>query len=257
VTRAEPAPAAGNSAPIAETEPPQLAAEPSATATPTGAPADGDPPPPASPSQGPSLGLVDVRQLWPGVLDRVKSIRRYAWVLLSQNAHVKAVDGNVLTIGMLNAGARDSFTRSGADEILHQALIDELGVDWSIDAIVDAEMPPPGRAGREPAAKDAAAAQPTQATPEHADDADDAGPPDWAVAAEPAAAPSRAAEAVAAKAAVRPMGAGGESSRTDPADDSEIAEDDAVVEEEALTDQELLARELGAEVIEDIRHEAG
>ena len=44
-----------------------------------------------------------------------------------------------LTIGMVNAGARDSFTRSGADEILRQALIDELGVDWRVEAIVDAD----------------------------------------------------------------------------------------------------------------------
>ena len=31
---------------------------------------------------------------------------------------------------MVNAGARDSFMRGGSDEILRQALIDVLGVDY-------------------------------------------------------------------------------------------------------------------------------
>ena len=90
--------------------------------------------------QSEPLGLVDVRRLWPGVLDRVQKTQRYAWMLLSQNAQVKDVSGGVITIGMVNAGARDSFLRSGADEILRQALIDELGVDWKVEAIIDSSI---------------------------------------------------------------------------------------------------------------------
>jgi DNA polymerase-3 subunit gamma/tau len=194
------------------------------------------------------------------VLDRVKTIRRYAWVLLSQNAHVKAVDGKVLTIGMVNAGARDSFTRSGADEILRQALIDELGVDWRVEAIVDAEMAPPMRAVRE---RPSPPAQPGQS--QELDDASETvGPPEWAVGAsqpvQSAVASSRAsrtAEAEAAKSAVRPMRASSKPKRDDAFEEAEVAADDAVLDDEALTDQELLARELGAEVIEDIKHESG
>jgi DNA polymerase III subunit gamma/tau len=228
---------------------------------------------PLSADAGPGrLSIVDVRQLWPGVLERVKNTRRYAWVLLSQNAHVKALDGAVLTIGMVNAGARDSFTRSGADEILRQALIDELGVDWKVEAIVDVEVAPPAKATRarapQPAAKapadDAAQTAPTPAE----EPADDIAPPAWAVGDDmvtepsqpqpPQPRPSRAADVQAAKAAVRPMQNGGKADARDPeTDQSDISDDDSVIDDRSLTDQELLARELGAEVIEDIRHDAG
>ena len=40
-------------------------------------------------------------------------------------------------------------------------------------------------------------------------------------------------------------------------DEAEVSDDDSVIDDGSLSDQELLARELGAEVIEDIRHEAG
>jgi DNA polymerase III subunit gamma/tau len=231
--------------------------------------------PAPAPSDAPAgrLSLVDVRQLWPGVLDRVKNTRRYAWVLLSQNAHVKALDGAVLTIGMVNAGARDSFTRSGADEILRQALIDELGVDWKVEAIVDVETPPAPKAPRERAPQPTAKARPDDAgaAPAPAERPEgDIGPPAWAVgddtaaettaetAAEPPPRPSRASDAQAAKAAVRPMqNGGGKAAGRDPeAGASDVSDDDSVVDDGSLTDQELLARELGAEVIEDIRHDA-
>ena len=53
---------------------------------------------------------------------------------------------------MVNAGARDSFLRGGSDEIVREALVRVLGVDWKVDAIVDpstaptpAPSPPAGR----------------------------------------------------------------------------------------------------------------
>jgi DNA polymerase III subunit gamma/tau len=249
-----------------------------------GAPAAGSAAEAAPEPKTSRLSLVDVRQLWPGVLDRVKSTRRYAWVLLSQNAHVKALDADLLTIGMVNAGARDSLTRSGADEILRQALIDELGVDWRIEAIVDAEGVQAAKAAPERPPKSAAEAPPIPAPSVAAEPTEEIAPPDWAVggdagssetalptssdasdASDPAGAPadaeprpSRAAEAQAARAAVRPMRAGSKPQARDPeVDESEVSDDDSVVDDGSLTDQELLARELGAEVIEDIRHEAG
>jgi DNA polymerase-3 subunit gamma/tau len=235
--------------------------------------------PAAQPAAG-RLGLVDVRQLWPGVLDRVKGIRRYAWVLLSQNAQVKAVEGDLLTIGMVNAGARDSLTRSGADEILRQALIDELGVEWRIEAIVDPDATPAARTARErpqPTADEPVPPAPTGRPPVAASaptesdaPAESVAPPAWAVGGDEGPPeqqagddqerprPSRAAEAEAAKAAVRPMQAGPKrTGRGGGIDESEVSDDDSVIDDGSVSDQELLARELGAEVIEDIRHEAG
>ncbi len=63
--------------------------------------------------------------------------RRVAWMHLTQNSQVVGIDGNTLTLGFANAGARDSFVSGGCDEILRQAAIDVVGVDWRVDAIVD------------------------------------------------------------------------------------------------------------------------
>ncbi|HET8717692.1 MAG TPA: DNA polymerase III subunit gamma and tau, partial [Nocardioidaceae bacterium] len=88
------------------------------------------------------LSLVEVRRLWPDLLESVKLKRRFTWIMLSQNAQVAAVDDKTLTVALLNAGARDSFLRSGSDEILRQAAIDVIGRDWRVDAIVDPSAQP-------------------------------------------------------------------------------------------------------------------
>ena len=62
---------------------------------------------------------------------------RSTWSLLSASAHVIATDEKTITIGIINAGARDSFIRSGSDEILRAAFVDVVGVDKKIEAIVD------------------------------------------------------------------------------------------------------------------------
>ncbi|MEZ5159540.1 MAG: hypothetical protein R2709_01510 [Marmoricola sp.] len=36
-----------------------------------------------------------------------------------------------------NAGARESFNSSGSDELLRQALLDVLNVDWKIETDLD------------------------------------------------------------------------------------------------------------------------
>ncbi|HUS23111.1 MAG TPA: DNA polymerase III subunit gamma and tau [Aeromicrobium sp.] len=97
--------------------------------------------PEPAPAAG-NLGIADVRRLWPGVLDRVKEIRRLPWVVLSQNAQLLALDGDTLTIGLVNTGARDSFVSTGSVDVLRQALQDVLGVAWNVDAIVDPTASP-------------------------------------------------------------------------------------------------------------------
>src|SRR5262245_35712893 len=113
------------------------------------APEKSEPATPAEPqpaSSG-SLSLVDVRRLWPQVLESVMAKRRFAWVMLSQNANVHALEGNTLTIAVVNAGARDSFVRSGCDEILRQALVDVIGVEWAVETVVDPSANPASPSG--------------------------------------------------------------------------------------------------------------
>ena len=67
-----------------------------------------------------------------------------AWIHLTQNCQVVGLDGNVLTLGFANAGARDSFESSGCSEVVHQAAIDVVGADWKIETIVDPGAQPEG-----------------------------------------------------------------------------------------------------------------
>ncbi|HEV8055257.1 MAG TPA: DNA polymerase III subunit gamma and tau [Nocardioidaceae bacterium] len=189
-------------------------------------PPDRERPQPATAAAAPSrqsggLTLVDVRRLWPDVLEAVKALRRFSWIMLSQNAQVSAYDGSTLTIGLVNAGARDRFTSSGSDEILRQALIDVLGVDWQVEAVVESTsassacspMPAPPR----PSVT-------THASPREANRSDR----------------ESGEQAVEAR-----------SSQRDDAAPDEPHPDDALVEEAGSHD-ELLARELGAQVIEEV-----
>ncbi len=88
------------------------------------------------------MTIADVRNVWPAVLDKIRELRRFAWVMLSQNAQVMALNGTTLTIALVNPGARDSFISSRSDEYVQQALHSVLGVTWKIDAIVDPSARP-------------------------------------------------------------------------------------------------------------------
>ena len=72
----------------------------------------------------------------------MKKQRRFAWIMLSQNAQVIAIDEQILTLGLVNAGARESFARSGSDEILRQAMIDTIGLNRRVEAVVDPSTDP-------------------------------------------------------------------------------------------------------------------
>jgi DNA polymerase-3 subunit gamma/tau len=99
---------------------------------------------PESPSQSVSspkaFDIAGLRRLWPDVIENVKKRRRLTWSLLSASAQIVAVDEKLITIGIVNAGARDSFVRSESDEILRQAFIEIVGIDRKIEVVVDASI---------------------------------------------------------------------------------------------------------------------
>jgi DNA polymerase-3 subunit gamma/tau len=157
---------------------------------------------------------VTVRRLWPEVLTVVARLKRLTWTLISQNAQVQGVSDGRLTLGFSTPGLRDTFLgRSDHQDYVREALIEVLGVDWKVDAIVDPSTAP----------TEAAAAAPP-------------------VPSRPAAAPSgRAAAEAAVAAEAAPTGV--PDAEATPSADDEDADDDA------LTHHDLLARELGAKVI--------
>jgi DNA polymerase-3 subunit gamma/tau len=90
-------------------------------------------------NQKPS-GVADIaalRRLWPQVIENVKGKRRLTWSLLATSAQILSVDDESISIGIVNAGARDSFVRSESDMILSDAFEEVAGVRRKIVASVD------------------------------------------------------------------------------------------------------------------------
>lgn len=213
-----------------------------------------------TPAASGGLGLVEVRRLWPDLLEAVKLKRRYTWILLSQNAQVAAVDDKTLTIALVNAGARNSFSSGGSEEILRQAAIDVIGHDWRIEAIVDPSAQPGAEtetssgpvstySPTRPEDVDAAPAPEAQAAPE----APEASAPPTA---EPQRRPVDPAAVASARGAIQETRAQGEqrSAREPSVSDADASPDDPDADDD-LGGAELLQRELGAHIIEEIKHD--
>lgn len=246
---------------------PPVVAEP----TPAPAAAAGPDAPVAEQPAGPrgGLSLVDVRRLWPDILEQTKNRRRLAWMVLSQHAHVVDVDGVRLTVGFANAGARDSFVNGGCDEILRQAAIDVVGMDWRVESIVDpsgaaAEAPVVRQAATDPHPSSAPAAAPAAPPGGPGQPAPEA-PPAW-VTGDDAAAPAAAApvapapppvSAAPAREALEAARAGGPAEPTGPvrSADDDVDPDDPDADSDAVDTESLLSQTLGAKLIEEIKND--
>ncbi|MEU0805467.1 DNA polymerase III subunit gamma and tau [Streptomyces sp. NPDC005970] len=240
---------------------------PSSPSGPAGAPAA--PAAPAASAPGMAQGAMQVRQMWPDILEAVKNRRRFTWILLSQNATVTGFDGTTLQVGFSNPGARDSFVSGGSEDVLRQALSDAIGVQWRIEAVVD----PSGGAGQQGGPGGAGgggfggsggfsgsggsggfgggaapAAPPRQPAPRPQAQAAAAGPA--APGASPAGPPAASAGPPAQPSAYREP----EPPPIAPEDDMP-AEDDPDLDDTALSGHDLIVRELGATVVEEIANE--
>jgi DNA polymerase-3 subunit gamma/tau len=223
------------------------------------------PAPPVQPAgqsaTGAVLSLADVRRIWPDLLEQVKKMRRFTWILLSQNAQVIGVDATSLTVGFKTAGARDSFVGGGSEEILRQAAIEMIGADWKIEVAVD----PSAQPGSESAPRVIrSAVQPPMPTEPPEEEGPPTGPPSWAndEGGEPPAPAgargARPASAAAARSNITATRSGNEpvpASAQGPDLDADAHRDDPAAEDDALDSTQLLERELGATVIEEITHD--
>jgi DNA polymerase-3 subunit gamma/tau len=191
------------------------------------------PAPPATTAAGSTLTLVDVRRLWPDIVEATKQRRRLTWIYLTQQAQVVAVDDATLTLGFVNVGARESFDSGGSAEIVRQAAIDVVGHDWRVETIVD-----PGA--------DPEAAPPVRPAPTGS-----------ALPSEPTGPPAERPSASARQAIASTRGAAGPDDRSDaPAEpDGGARSDDTDAETSGLDSTQLLEEALGAQVIEEIRHQ--
>jgi DNA polymerase-3 subunit gamma/tau len=188
---------------------------------------------PADASPGAGLTVTDVRRLWPEILEEVKGKRRFTWILLSQNAQVAELRNNTLLLAISNAGARDSFSRGGSEDVLREAIVVVLGADFTIETMVD-----PGSGSAAPAR--------TQSASE---------PPPPSPASQPSPSEPRARDQ--ARQGIRPTRAdrGATDLGTDERD-SLASRDDTDLDESVTSHRELLTRHLGAEIIAEDEPEA-
>ncbi len=258
VEREEPSAPAVREVPRLVGEQPAPEAPPAARSAPGG---------PAPTSGAAALSLVEVRRLWPDVVEATGRRRRLTWIHLSQNSQVVAVGEGAVTLGFANAGARESFEASGSAEIVRQAVIDVVGVDWRVESIVD-----PGAEAAAPAAPRVPLAPAEVAAPE----ASPAPGPTDGTGAAAAGDPGTSGPAPTAPDDEPPPEAEEPAAADDPpwrrpdvpapperprsaadlaAADAEARPDDPAADVDALAGADLLARELGARTIEEIRHQ--
>jgi DNA polymerase-3 subunit gamma/tau len=169
--------------------------------------------------------VAELRRMWPNVLEQVKTKRRVTWMMLLEKSEVIGVDDKQLQIGLKEPGSLKAFTQSGHDEIVRQALIDVVGLDLLVVAVLD-----PAVTASKAAPVSAAGAASAPAAPP----------------------PAAAAEARAAAAAIdRPVV--GKQPAPDNSDD-EVALDDADADDNGLAGPDLIAQQLGGTVIGEIDH---
>ncbi|MEU1211219.1 DNA polymerase III subunit gamma and tau [Streptomyces sp. NPDC005790] len=228
--------------------------------TPAPAPAPSAPAPaaqaPAPGGQDMAQGAAQVRNMWPNILEAVKNRRRFTWILLSQNAQVTGFDGSTLQLGFLNAGARDTFSSSGSEEVLKQALAEQFNAKWRVDAVVDPSggggQPPQtggggGGGGRPPAAPYQPPPAPPAPSyePRPAAPAQQTPPPAQPAPTQQSGRPEQSAYDRAAPEPPRAVA---------PEDDTAEADDPDLVDS-ALSGHDLIVRELGATVVEEFTNE--
>ncbi len=156
--RAVPAPAA---------EPAAVGAAPSSPGPP--APAETSGPAPTRPGPAPSTasssagGDVDtVRRMWPDVLERVGTLRRATWSLVSQHVQVHEVTGGAVRLALPSEGLARTFASGPHADVVRRALVDVLGLDLPVEVATPGGPPAAapstaGASGARPVGRDGGA----------------------------------------------------------------------------------------------------
>ncbi len=70
------------------------------------------------------------------MVDRLRTIRRLTWTLVSENAQVLALDTSSLTLGFPTQGLADAFNQRGHSDCVKEALLETLGVERKAVGVV-------------------------------------------------------------------------------------------------------------------------
>ncbi|HEX2805623.1 MAG TPA: DNA polymerase III subunit gamma and tau, partial [Kineosporiaceae bacterium] len=82
----------------------------------------------------PGGGVETVRRLWPDVMEKLRTMRRMTWTLVSEYAQVLDLDGDRLVLLFDSPGRASSFGRGSHADFVRQALIEVIGLDCRIEA---------------------------------------------------------------------------------------------------------------------------
>jgi DNA polymerase-3 subunit gamma/tau len=144
----------------------------------------------------PGGGVETVRRMWPDVMEKLRTMRRMTWTLVSEYAQVLDLDADRLVLLFDSPGRASSFGRGSHAEFVRQALIEVIGLDCRIEAA--AGDPGQARAARIPApptpAPTPAAAAPVPPAVPPPEPSNAAAPTSDAAAAPEPAAPAPPAE---------------------------------------------------------------
>ncbi|PJM98193.1 hypothetical protein CG740_37650, partial [Streptomyces sp. CB01201] len=257
---------------------PSAGAWPTAAPASTPAPAAPEPAPAAqaaAPAPGAQGNAMQVRTMWPDILEAVKNKRRFTWILLSQNAQVAGFDGTTVQLGFINAGARDNFASSGSEDVLRSVLSERFGVQWKVEAIIDPSggtQPPPaagnfgGAAPRPPAPpvqqpQQSQQHQQHQQSPQHQPSQPQQHQPPQASSGAARSASAAPAASAPVPQSQQPPRASAPARQEEPPpppvrlEDDVPEDDDPDLVDNALSGHDLIVRELGATVVEEYTNE--
>lgn len=112
---------------------PSTASEPIAT-EPASAPAAAP-----APNPGVTMGVPELRSLWPAILEALKGYRRVAWMGFADSAPISLNDGT-LAVGVREQGKVANIKTGKNDEILRQAILDVARLDVRIDVVLAPDL---------------------------------------------------------------------------------------------------------------------
>src|SRR5699024_11227658 len=92
-------------------------------------------PAPSKPAQQQPSQVEMVRRAWPEVLEFLKNESRLIWMTVDGNAQVVGYDGQLLTIGFDNDGARNTVQMRGGEKLLAAGFNHVLGIQPELDLI--------------------------------------------------------------------------------------------------------------------------
>ncbi|MFY7064973.1 DNA polymerase III subunit gamma and tau [Nocardiopsis changdeensis] len=102
--------------------------------------------------QGRAVDLGRIQASWPQILDAVKRLRRFTWMVLTgSDVRPVGVEGNAVVLGFSRPNEARGFGNSGSDQVVASAVQQVLGMEVRVTAVSGGGAPAPAPAPARPA----------------------------------------------------------------------------------------------------------